>query len=166
MRQKIIATGAGLALVGLATVGAFAAQNATTALEVPVTTGTVTVTDTNTATVTDTVTGTSTPDATQTDTPTGTPTPGDTDTPTPGATDTTTPSDTDTPTPEATGTATSEATSTSESGGQRDIKGIPTDNPGRGHRDGLCIKTTPSGNQDRVPCHAHGAETPTPVAGG
>ena len=156
MRQKIIATGAGLVLVGLATAGAFAAQHATTALELPVTTGTVTVTDTDTATVTDTATDTSTPDVTQTDTPTDTPTPGDTDTPTPGATDTTTPSDTDTPTPEA--------TSTSESGGQRDIKGIPEDNPGQGHHDGLCIKTTPSGNQVRVPCHAHGAATASATA--
>jgi hypothetical protein len=157
MRQKIIATGAGLVFVGLATVGAFAAQHATTST-VPVPTDTVT----DTATVTDTVTDTSTPDVTQTDTPTDTPT--DTTTGTP--TDTPAPSDTDTPTPEPSGTATSEATSTSESGGQRDIKGIPEDNPGRGHRDGLCIKTTPSGNQVRVPCHAHGAATasatPTP----
>lgn len=154
MRQKIIATGAGLVLVGLATVGAFAAQHATTALDT-VTTPTGTVTDT--ATVTDTTT----PDVTQTGTTT------DTDTPTPGsATDTATPSDTDTPTPGASETATSEATSTEESGGGRAIKGIPEDNPGQGHHDGLCIKTTPSGNQVRVPCHAHGAATasatPTP----
>src|SRR2546423_957814 len=130
MRQKIIATGAGLVLVGFASVGAFAAQHATTTLEPVTPTGTVT--DTDTVTVTDTPTDTDTPEATETDTPT----------------------------PEATNTEASEATSTSESGegsGQRDIKGIPTDNPGKGHRDGLCVKTTPSGNKVRVPCHAHGA---------
>jgi hypothetical protein len=151
MRQKIIATGAGLVLVGLATAGAFAAQHATTALETAVVTGTVT----DTSTATDTVVAT--------DTVTGTQTPNGTDTSTPGVTGTTTPSDTDTPTPEASGTATAEATGTSESGGQRDIKGVPTDNPGRGHHEGLCIKTTPSGNQVRVPCQAVKGE-PTPSA--
>src|SRR5437763_5687320 len=164
MRQKIIATGAGLVLVGLASAGAFAAQHATTALELPVTTETVTATVTNTDTAT--ITDTSTPGATETDTPTDTPTPGDTDTPTPGATDTSTPSDTDTPAPGSSETPTPEATSTSESGGQRDIRGIPEDNPGRGHHDGLCLKSPNGTFQVRVPCHAHGAETATPTAGG
>src|SRR5437899_408476 len=142
MRQKIIATGAGVVLVGLATVGAFAAQHATTTPSVEtIITVTGTVTDTATATETGTA------EATQTESATATETPGATDTAVPGATE----------------TATSEATSTSESG-QRDIKGISTDNPGRGHRDGLCVKITPSGVQVRVPCHAHGAQTPTPTA--
>ena len=94
MRQKIIATGAGLFLAGMAAAGAYAAQDSVKApLTVPVESTTATVTGTDTATVTDTVTDTSTPAATQTDTPTTV----NTDTPTPGATDTSTPSDTDTP---------------------------------------------------------------------
>src|SRR5438552_15505998 len=164
MRQKIIATGAGLFLAGMAAAGAYAAQDSVKApLTGPVesSTATVTATDTGTATVTETVTDTSTPDATQTDTPT----PGATDTSTPGATDTTTPGVTDTATPGSSETPTPEATNTSESGGQRDIKGVPTDNPGRGHHEGLCVKTTPSGNQVRVPCQAAkgGGSTPSPT---
>jgi hypothetical protein len=140
MRQKIIATGAALVLVSLAAVGTFASQDAVNGLEE---TPTVepTATETTEATPTATEEATSTPEATATAEPTAT------------ATET------------GDGTATPEATATpddEDDGGPRDIRGIPTDNPNHVDDDGddecekgeAAIKTTPSGNQVRVPCHA------------
>jgi hypothetical protein len=74
-------------------------------------------------------------------------------------------------------TATPEADPDDEDGtGPREVKGIPTTNPVKtdDNGDGVCdkgetvIKTTPSGQQVRVPCQAvdktHGANLPTPTA--
>ena len=122
-----------------------------------------------TAVATETPEATPTPEATETpevgDTPEATETAQPTDTPdtteTPEATPTPAASETPevTETPEATGTP--GATETPE-GGQRDVVGIPEDNPSHqpDDGDGVCekgettVKTTPSGNLVSVPCHS------------
>lgn len=109
---------------------------------------------------TETPTATATPEASETpeltETPSATPTPEASNTPelteTPSVT----------PTPEATGTPEATATPENDDGNQRDIVGIPEDNPSHqpDDGDGLCekgetiVKTTPSGNEVRVPCNA------------
>ena len=160
LNQKIIAIAAGFALATFAAVGAFASQDGVSSLQ---------ETETETATVeatetpidgTETPTATDTPtDTTETPTPTDTPaagteTPAPTDTPTDA---TETPAPTDTP---SDATETPAPTETPES----DVHGIPDSNPvfEDDDGDGVCekhetaVKTTPSGNQVRVPCHAAG----------
>jgi hypothetical protein len=144
MKQQIIAGCAGIALVTLAAMGAYASQDsvaskATTLLE-PVETGTTTTT----ATATETATATGTEEATQIATAT--------DTPVPTAT-------------EAAATGTPEATETGEADdehGEREIKGIPTENknhpdaedPDNCEKGEAVTKITPSGVEVRVPCQA------------
>lgn len=129
MRQKILATGAALVLASLAAVGTFASQDGVTFLEDP--------TVEPTATETAEATATSTPEPTETSEPTASPTETGDATATPAATET-------------------------PDGDDDDIHGIPADNPNHvdDDGDGICekgeaaVKTTPSGNQVRVPCHA------------
>ena len=157
MTKKILAMGAAVTLVLLATVGAFASQDGlpvlqSSALEVLATDtpgATETATPDGTATATPTPTGTAEPTATGTVEPTATGTVDATATGTP-ADATATPSGT--PTPDATGTPE----------GEDDIHGIPDSNPVKhdDDGDGVCekhetvVKTTPSGNKVRVPCQA------------
>jgi hypothetical protein len=124
MRQKLIATAMGVALVGLAAVGAFASQDAVHV---------------------------------QSETPTATSTahPGAAHTP---KAEKTRPDDADTPD----ATDADAADSDANDGTPRAVKGIPTTNPSHhpDDGDGICekgetaIKTTPSGVQVNVPCHA------------
>jgi len=147
MSNKIIATAIALTLGAFAVVGTFAAQDGVNILEDP--------TETPAATETP-VDATATPDpeetpadATETPAPTETPADG---TETPAPTDTAEPSETP------------EATPTPEDGEEEDdgIGGIPQSNPvfTDDDGDGVCekheaaLKTTPSGKQVRVPCHA------------
>lgn len=95
-----------------------------------------------------------------------------TETATAEATNTQQPEATNTEQPEATETEQPEATETQEpkadAAGERDIKGIPTENPNfhDADTDGVCdhgeavVKTTTAGTQVRVPCEAadHGDE--------
>jgi hypothetical protein len=145
MKPYLIAAVAGVAIASMAAIGTFAAEDLTG----QVGDETVVALETETAT----------PETTETPTD-ATPTPEDA-TPTPEDA-TPTPEDA---TPTATGTSEPEATPTEDGdgeGGPRDIKGIPTHNPNwtDDDGDGICekgeakIKTTPSGNQVRVPCHA------------
>jgi hypothetical protein len=161
MKPYFIAAAVFVSIVSMAAIGTFAAEDFTGEV------GDETVVALQTETATPEVTETPT-DATPTPedaTPTpedATPTPED-GTPTPEATAT---AFDGTATPEATGTSEPEPTPTPEDGdgegGPRDIKGIPTHNPNwtDDDGDGICekgetkIKTTPSGNQVRVPCHA------------
>jgi hypothetical protein len=124
---------------------------------------------TETAVATETPEATPTPEATETpevsDTPEATETAQPTDTPESTGTPEATPTSEATGTPEASetpeATATPEATGTPESG-QRDVVGIPEDNPVHqpDDGDGVCekgettVKTTPSGNLVSVPCHS------------
>jgi hypothetical protein len=140
MPQKLIAIIAGMSLVTLAAVGVFASQDAITTQEEP----------------TPEATATLQPDATATELPDAT----------------------ETPSPEPTATEFVEATATPDDAddegedgddgddqgqdGQREIGGIPQSNPNFVDEDGdgecekgeAVVKTTPSGRQVRVPCHA------------
>ena len=150
-------------------------RTAFTAVEEPLETPTATETPepTGTPEATETPEATGTPEAT--DTPEATETPGSEPTETPEATETPGPGASETPeatpTPEVTGTPeltpTPGATETPEptptpGNGQRDVVGIPDDNPSHqpDDGDGLCekgetvIKTTPGGNLVNVPCHS------------
>jgi hypothetical protein len=134
-------------------------------LETPTATETPEPTGTSEATETPEATGT--PEATDTPGPEPTETPGATETPGPGASETpeatATPEVTGTPelTPTPGATETPEPTPT-PGNGQRDVVGIPDDNPSHqpDDGDGLCekgetvIKTTPGGNLVNVPCHS------------
>lgn len=158
MKPYLIGAVVGVAIASMAVIGAFASEDLTgqageeTVVALQTETGTPEATETP-ADVTPTPETTETP-ADATATPEATGTPGDA-TPTP---------EDGTPTPEATGTSEPEATATEDGDGEdeRDIKGIPADNPSHtdDDGDGICekgetkIKTTPSGNQVRVPCHA------------
>ncbi|MEX2225605.1 MAG: hypothetical protein WEB52_04045 [Dehalococcoidia bacterium] len=146
--QKTIAIVAGVTLVSLAAVGAFASQELATVQEE---TPTVEGTETATATATETSEATATP------------------TETPEATETAEPTSTATGTPESTATATGTPDDgddgDGEGEGQREIGGIPEDHPVFvPDEDGECekhetrVKTTPSGRQVRVPCHAAGGD--------
>src|SRR5262245_6878118 len=159
MKPYLIGAVVFVAIASMAAIGTFAAEDFTGQV------GDETVVALETETATPEVTETPT-DATPTPETTETPTDA-TSTPEATATaadPTATPED-GTPTPEATGTTEPEATPTEDGdseGGPRDIKGIPTHNPNwtDDDGDGICekgetkIKTTPSGNQVRVPCHA------------
>lgn len=174
MKQQVIAAVAGITLASLAVAGTFASQDMSL-LEDPTETPTeIAATETPsdaTETPTD-PTETATPDGTETEEPVATETPVD---------PTGTPDDaTETPTPEATGTPTdgtptleptatpADATPTAEVSAtpvdDDDVSGIPDSNPSKHPEDGdgVCekgetiVKTTPSGKQVTVPCHAGG----------
>jgi outer membrane biosynthesis protein TonB len=162
-----------VAVVGVgAAVGTFASQDALPGPwhgDSPHASLTVAQETTETPVATETAVATETPEATPT--PEATATPEVTDTP--EATETAQPNDTPeptetpeaTPTPEATETPeaseTPEVTETPE-GGQRDVVGIPEDNPVHqpDDGDGVCekgettVKETPNGNLVSVPCHS------------
>ena len=142
MRDKLIAAGVVVCLATFAAVGAFAAQEDSVDTQQETETPTDTVEPTSTGTVESTETATETPTETPTEGATETPT----ETPTEAATET--PGPTDTPT----------ETGDGEDG---DVHGIPEDHPvfepiGEGEeceKHKSAVKTTPSGNQVRVPCH-------------
>jgi cytoskeletal protein RodZ len=146
--QKAIAIVAGGALVSMAAVGAFASQEFVTIEE-------------ETPTVEVTETATEEPTASATAEPTEEPTEEATEEPTEEATEEPTEEATEEPTEEPTEEATEEPEGEEEGDGQREIGGIPENHPvyhdGEG---GKCaaIKTTPSGRQVRVPCHAAGVD--------
>jgi len=146
--QKAIAIVAGGALVSMAAVGAFASQDFTPAAE-----------DTPTVEVTETATETATATEEPTETATAEPTETATAEPTEEATEEPTEEATEEPTEEPTEEATEEPEEDEGEDGQREVGGIPEDNPVFGE-DGKCaaIKTTPSGRQVRVPCHAAGVD--------
>jgi hypothetical protein len=158
MRQKLFAAGIGIALTSLAAVGAFASQDGVQVLEE---TPTVEATETPIDATETPVDGTATPESTSTPDE-GTPTPDATGTP--EATATGEPEATETPGPEETATSEPEATPTEDGGEgeEDDVHGIPDSNPVKHPEDGdgVCekgetvVKTTPSGNQVNVPCHA------------
>lgn len=142
--QKAIAIVAGGALVSMAAVGAFASQEFVTIEEE---TPTVEVTETATEEPTASATAEPTEEATEE--------------PTEEATEEPTEEATEEPTEEPTEEATEEPEGEEEGDGQREVGGIPENHPvyhdGEG---GKCaaIKTTPSGRQVRVPCHAAGVD--------
>lgn len=148
MREKLIAAGVVVCLATFAAVGAFAAQ------EDSVDTQQETETPTDTVEATPTGTVESTETATETPTETGTAEPTDTAEPTETPDGTETPDPTETPGPTDTPTETGD-------GEDGDIRGIPEDHPvfepiGEGEeceKHKSAVKTTPSGNQVRVPCH-------------
>jgi len=155
--QKAIAIVAGGALVSMAAVGAFASQEfVTTEEETPTVEVTETATEEPTATATEEPTEEPTEEATEE------PTEEATEEPTEEATEEPTEEATEEPTEEPTEEATEEPEGEEEGDGQREIGGIPEDHPvfhdGEG---GKCaaIKTTPSGRQVRVPCHAAGVDS-------
>ena len=149
MPRKIIAIGAGFALLAFAAAGAFASQDSVLLqqelTETPTETPAVDV-ETSTPAGTETASPTETATEAPTDTPSATETPA-------GATETPVPTDTAGPseTPAATETPDDE---------DDDIQGIPDGNPRKHHEDGdgeceegeTITKTTPSGNQVEVPC--------------
>lgn len=143
MRQKLLAAAAAITLTSLAAVGTFASGGELNLLQ-------------------------ETPTATATETPTATPIDTATPTPTEEATATATATPTPTETAEADATETPEG---DEEDGREGPRGIPTSNPSHTDDDGdgecekgeTAIKTTPSGTEVRVPCHAaehsdHGTE--------
>src|SRR3990172_5969967 len=159
MPRKIIAIGAGFALLAFAAAGAFASQDSVLLQQE------LTETPTETPAVD---VETSTPAGTETASPTETATEASTDTPsapeTPaGATETPVPTDTAGPseTPAATETP-------GDEDDDDDIQGIPDGNPRKHHEDGdgeceegeTITKTTPSGNKVEVPCQTdkHGGQ--------
>jgi hypothetical protein len=153
--QKAIAIVAGGALVSMAAVGAFASQEFVTITEE---TPTVEVTETATETATEEPTASAT--AEPTEEATEEPTEEATEEPTEEATEEPTEEATEEPTEEPTEEATEEPEEEEEGDGQREIGGIPEDHPVFHDGDGgkcAAIKTTPSGRQVRVPCHAAGA---------
>jgi hypothetical protein len=184
LTHKLLAAGAFALLAGGAAVGAFASQDklpgrADTAAVTQID-ATATSTDTVTATATGTETGTSTTTATATATGTTTPTVEPEDARHGDCTTTTTVTATATDTATATPTSTATAVAGGQNDGEQDdqgdnnqgengnqnhdcdIKGIPSTNPNHQPEatPGVCnkgetvIKTTPSGEQVNVPCHA------------
>lgn len=158
MKQKLIGGALGIVLSSFAAIGAFASQDS-----LPLVGGVLgehsgpvaleeSTTPTETVEATETTEATETPEATETTEPTEEPT--------------------DEPTEEATEEPTEEATESAEVEDQRDILGIPEDHPvfteeaeeGSCEQHQFAVKTTPSGNEVRVPCvvvekdHGHGHE--------
>jgi hypothetical protein len=160
VKHRFITFGAAGALALIVAVGAFASQDPISMIaEDPVD-----------ATETPVVDATETPEATATGEPEATTTPEPTATGEPDATATGEPDATETPLPDATTTPEPEPT---EDGGDDGIRGIPEDHPVfKEDDDGVCekhewrVKTTPSGNQVRVPCHAAGGDDGEEGAGG